>query len=1490
MAEGLHIDITGDNSGFINALNGAREGVRATQRQVEESGGSIEKMFSQMKTAAAGVFAGFSAKQLISEIVNVRGQFQQLEMAFTTMLGSADKAKSLMAEMTDFAAKTPFDLQGVADGARQLLAYGVSANEVTDTLRRLGDIAAGLSIPLSDIVYLYGTTFTQGRMYTQDLRQFTGRGIPMMEELAKQFGVTKDKVGELVTEGKVGSAQMVKAIKSMTDEGGKFGGLMDAQSKTITGQISNIEDSLKSMFNQIGESNEGIINDAIGGISKLVENYETVGKVIAGVAATYGVYKTAVMVATAIQNVHTAAIALGSTTEAVHYGWLVVTEKAQALLNATMLKNPYVLVATALAALVAGLIATKSSVSDLEAVQNMMNETNKEAAEAQKQYNQETENAVSVASNEAASNDDRRKAMNLLISRYPSIIKKYIDEEGHLKNIFQLKREIAAIDGQRTVQSHLKKSTQYTETANTLHRNDQKSISGGTISEKDRQTEEKAIEQYAKAYKTPVWRVKLFTPMKDIMKYYDDMAKAERKQAGRVNTQNHVNSFSDTIGTMSNERLNRLRKTLDNAKKTGKNVRLQYKELQGAVLNQNDIDNLIVKVSGIQNSRKKATTYAQDAKTARAAWDKANKEYARLQKSKTATTKQVQKAREAVDAASKNYKDITGTTLEKENAATAKANKSAAAKKEAAEAAKDQKNQLELAKDKESYVEIVDSTSKEEQRQLVDMEYETRQAVLDARKDSFSKEIDQAQLDYEKEKTSIERWYEDLKDAKIKKAKQLFEANPDNKKSVFDPSTIDTSYTKEETEAYEARMKATQDKRDNKTGEITEKRNEAEAQSIQDYLKEYGTMGQKRVALTQEAEAKIKKIRENNELTDKDKEYQVKSIQAGLQKALGELDLEDLKKSINWEYVFGDLDNVDIDTIKAVKDQLQQIVDTCKDMAPDQIKTVTDALGNLQTKIDLSKPIATIKEARKEYKAALKEFNSAKTKRDTAKSTGDTKGEKEATTQMVTASQKMTKAKNKEKKSFDSVTKTVDEYAQALNEAGNAVGGTTGEVMKLAASAITCGTSMVQGFKAVKEAASNLERAVAILAVIQAAMQAIQLIMQVFGDSEDTTLTDYVDTMKVYIDLLNDSISDLNKSMTSAENTMQDTIKYYRELVSLEKESATAIKSQSQVWLNSGASKGFLGIGSKSSEGRRISKQIADDLKSGNEEVRKFYEEGYTSLNEYFRKVNGYAARSASDFGRMDFIWKLSDDDLVKLSQDTKAMALLGDTLSQAVSDYAAKIKEGKDAQDSMFESLLSVSWNDFRDGFTDAIKDMDKTGKDFANDFAEYMRNALVKNMVAEKYKGKLEELYKKAGVYAEDGDLQSHIDELRNEYQNLAESAHKEVETIDKITGYTESSSSQSGSSGSWQSMGEDTAEELNGRFTALQESGEEIKEGVTSMVDTLGQLSGKTDEGNLTLSEIRNLMVMNNSYLEDILSVNKKYYDSFDKHLRKIEKVIR
>ena len=299
---GIHFDITGDNSNFMRKLQEAENGIRAASRQIEESGTSIEALFNRMTRAAAVFGAGFTAKELISDIVKVRGEFQQLEVAFNTMLGSKEKANALMSQLVRTAAVTPFDLQGVANGAKQLLAYGAAAEDVNETLIRIGNIAAGLSQPLSDLVYLYGTTMTQGRLYTQDLNQFTGRGIPMIRELANVFGVAEGEVKGLVEAGKVGFPEVQKVIHNLTNEGGMFYNLMQEQSKTITGQISNIEDAIATMFNEIGQANEGIINDALSGVGYLVENWESVAIAIESAAIAYGTYKAATMTAAALQG------------------------------------------------------------------------------------------------------------------------------------------------------------------------------------------------------------------------------------------------------------------------------------------------------------------------------------------------------------------------------------------------------------------------------------------------------------------------------------------------------------------------------------------------------------------------------------------------------------------------------------------------------------------------------------------------------------------------------------------------------------------------------------------------------------------------------------------------------------------------------------------------------------------------------------------------------------------------------------------------------------------------------------------------------------------------------------------------------------------------------------------------------------------------------------------------------------------------------------
>lgn len=296
---GIHLDTSALSRDAANA----NRLLSSIGTQAEREGAKIDSAFSNIKRAALSLSAGWSAQSFVRGIVQVRGEFEKLEVAMNTMLQSKERADALMTQMVRTAATTPFGLQEVASGAKQLLAYGMASEEVNGTLIKLGDIAAGLSIPLGDIIYLYGTTMAQGRIYTQDLNQFTNRGIPMLKELASQFGVAESKVKKLVEEGKVGFPEVKKAIDNMTGAGGKFGGLMEAQSKTIAGQISNLEDQLDTIFNSIGKSNEGIISSALSSTQTLLDNWQSVGTAIMTVVATFGAYKAALIATSALRNV-----------------------------------------------------------------------------------------------------------------------------------------------------------------------------------------------------------------------------------------------------------------------------------------------------------------------------------------------------------------------------------------------------------------------------------------------------------------------------------------------------------------------------------------------------------------------------------------------------------------------------------------------------------------------------------------------------------------------------------------------------------------------------------------------------------------------------------------------------------------------------------------------------------------------------------------------------------------------------------------------------------------------------------------------------------------------------------------------------------------------------------------------------------------------------------------------------------------------------------
>lgn len=298
---GLGFKATLDIDDFNVSAQAMERHIKDFSNTAAQEAAEVEDSFQQMAQRAGQYITyylvGQGMNNLVSSIVSVRGQFQQLEIAFGTMLGSEEKATALMQQMVNTAAKTPFDLMGVAEGAKQLLAYGVSAEKVNDTLVRLGNIASGLSIPLNDIVYLYGTTMVQGRLYAQDVRQFTGRGIPLVKELAEKYHTTAEGINEMVSAGKIGFPDVEEVLNKMTNAGGQFYQLMEKQSSSLTGQIANLQDAWDSALNSLGEKSEGALSAGIQSATYLVEHMDDVVRILKSVAIAYGSVKAATILA-----------------------------------------------------------------------------------------------------------------------------------------------------------------------------------------------------------------------------------------------------------------------------------------------------------------------------------------------------------------------------------------------------------------------------------------------------------------------------------------------------------------------------------------------------------------------------------------------------------------------------------------------------------------------------------------------------------------------------------------------------------------------------------------------------------------------------------------------------------------------------------------------------------------------------------------------------------------------------------------------------------------------------------------------------------------------------------------------------------------------------------------------------------------------------------------------------------------------------------------
>lgn len=298
----LEFQATLDIKHFQTQIDRIEKELNQMAGTIERRGNDLQQFANRASAAIAGFFSIQAANNFVREIVRVRGEFESLQVSLEVMLKSKGQADALMRQMVDLAATTPFQLTEVAAGAKSLLAYGTAAQDVTDELRMLGDVASGVGAPINDLVYLYGTLQTQGRAYTKDIIQFTGRGIPIFKELERITGASGANLQKMIEDGKIGFPIIQQAFQNMTGAGGQFFNLMQRQSQTLTGQISNLQDKWDQLLNTLGKQNQGLFNDAIAFAGDLIDNYQKIIDVIETLITVYGVYKVAQMTEIALMK------------------------------------------------------------------------------------------------------------------------------------------------------------------------------------------------------------------------------------------------------------------------------------------------------------------------------------------------------------------------------------------------------------------------------------------------------------------------------------------------------------------------------------------------------------------------------------------------------------------------------------------------------------------------------------------------------------------------------------------------------------------------------------------------------------------------------------------------------------------------------------------------------------------------------------------------------------------------------------------------------------------------------------------------------------------------------------------------------------------------------------------------------------------------------------------------------------------------------------
>ena len=400
----------------------------ALYRQDGEKNVDVTKQVEQaMSNMGKKLLGGYSIKEFLSSMIRVRGEFQSMQTAIETMVGK-DMAGQLIPQIKELAKISPLTMSDMIGAEKMMLGFNIQAEDTIKYLKAISDISMGESSKFNSLTLAFSQMSAAGKLMGQDLNQMINAGFNPLQIISEKTGKSIATLKDEMSKGAVSAEMVQQAFIDATSAGGKFYNMSENASKTINGQLSMMQDALDSVFNELGTKSESVIMDGIQMTTSLIQNYETVGRILAGLVVTYGTYRTAVMLVTAAESKHTL-VEIGLTNAR------LLARKAQLALNAAMLTNPYVLLATAVVGLGAAMWALSDSTTSAERALDSYNKKIEKLDTDEEDRKRTLEGLVSTINSEVEAETTKLKALKDIEELYPALFRKYVDEKGHIQDL-----------------------------------------------------------------------------------------------------------------------------------------------------------------------------------------------------------------------------------------------------------------------------------------------------------------------------------------------------------------------------------------------------------------------------------------------------------------------------------------------------------------------------------------------------------------------------------------------------------------------------------------------------------------------------------------------------------------------------------------------------------------------------------------------------------------------------------------------------------------------------------------------------------------------------------------------------------------------------------------------------------------------------------------------------------------------------------------------